>query len=432
MNTLNCDLIIIGAGPGGYELAALEAAKGKNVVIIERQNVGGTCLNRGCIPTKCLCAEAESDNPDFQHARTHMDEVITSLREDIDRMLAGCTRVLGSASLDSDGNTVVGDTTYIAPRTVIATGSAPSRLNIPGADLSITSDDLLSASSLPESLCIIGGGVIGLEMASALNALGVKVSVVEYMGEILPGFDKAIGRRLRSSLSRQGIKIIVNAQADSITRADNSLLTVSYTSKGRHASIEAGAVLMSVGRKPVTPDGIIEAGINLDKRGHIIVDDNLNTSRPGIMAIGDCCSAGPMLAHVASAQARHIAGQRVNLNVIPSVVFTSPRVAMTGITAEQADSMLTAQGIEEKAIVTRVPYSAVGYARAANVTDGFIQAVIHPVTRQILGVHILGAHADDLLGQATLAIAHHMTANDLRLAIQPHPTLSELLPAALV
>ena len=419
MNTLNCDLIIIGAGPGGYELAALEAAKGKNVVIIERQNVGGTCLNRGCIPTKCLCAEAESDNPDFQHARTHMDEVITSLREDIDRMLAGCTRVLGSASLDSDGNTVVGDTTYIAPRTVIATGSAPSRLNIPGADLSITSDDLLSASSLPESLCIIGGGVIGLEMASALNALGVKVSVVEFMGEILPGFDKAIGRRLRSSLSRQGIKIIVNAQADSITRADNSLLTVSYTSNMSFLVCASS-------------DGIIEAGINLDKRGHIIVDDNFNTSRPGIMAIGDCCSAGPMLAHVASAQARHIAGQHVNLNVIPSVVFTSPRVAMTGMTAEQADSMLTAQGIEEKAIVTRVPYSAVGYARAANVTDGFIQAVIHPVTHQILGVHILGAHADDLLGQATLAIAHNMTADDIRLAIQPHPTLSELLPAALV
>lgn len=430
MTQAECDLIVIGAGPGGYELAAASAARGMSVTIIERDHVGGTCLNRGCIPTKCLCAVAERGG-DFARARALVETTVMSLRQDIDNLLKHCTRVSATAAIDADGRTIANGTIYTAKRTVIATGSAPASLPIAGAELAITSDDLLRLETLPSSICIIGGGVIGLEMASALKAFGTEVTVVEYADEILPGFDKNIAKRLRSALSRRGINIKVSAAAQEITTDADGSLNVRYTAKSKDASVKAAAVLMAVGRRPVTPDGLAEAGIDLDSKGHIIVDQRFETSRCGIYAIGDCCSSGPMLAHVASAQARAVNGDDVNLDVIPSVVFTTPRVAMTGMTAAGADAMLASEGCPDKAVVSKVPYGASGYARACECTDGFMMAVSHPVDRRLLGFHIIGAHADDLIVQPNLAIACGMTADDILKTIYPHPTLSELIPAAI-
>lgn len=439
MTTSNHDLIIIGAGPGGYELAAAETRRGLDVVLIERDHLGGTCLNRGCIPTKCLCATKPGS--DFASVRVHIDDVIDSLRQDIAGILKGCTLVTGDAHLDANGDTVVGDTIYHATRTVIATGSRPASLPIPGAELALTSDDILSASTLPDSLCIIGGGVIGMEMASALHALGVKVTVLEFQPEILPGFERTIARRLRSTLSRRGIDIKVGAAAQSIIRADDRMLTVEYTVKNKSAMVMADAILMAVGRRPVVPEGLDLAGIEINRQGAIIVNDKFETTRPGVFAIGDCCSIGPMLAHVATAQAMTLAGRNVNLEVIPSVVFTTPHVAMVGMTPAQADEMLAHEAASDQApdteasaksaLVTKVPYGASGYARAAECTDGLIMTVVDPDSHRLMGVHIIGSDADLLIGEASLAVANNMTTKDVLRAIHPHPTLTELLPQAL-
>ncbi|MDE6396029.1 MAG: FAD-dependent oxidoreductase, partial [Muribaculaceae bacterium] len=231
------DLIIIGAGPGGYELAARRAAAGERVVIIEDRQVGGTCLNRGCIPTKCLCRSAEvlktvreaeafgvkagEVNVDYSRAVARMNAVVDSLRQGVETLLKGCEVVEGRGEFTPEGHVRVGEREFSAPRIIIATGSKPAMLPIPGAELAMTSDELLAMETLPESMAIIGGGVIGLEFASIMNEFGVNVTVIEYCKEILPPFDKDVAKRLRSLLSRRGITFVTGSAVTSVTESEN-------------------------------------------------------------------------------------------------------------------------------------------------------------------------------------------------------------------
>ena len=311
------DIIIIGAGPGGYETAADAAAHGLTVAIVERDQMGGTCLNRGCIPTKALCRNAEVINLmreaevwgvktgemafDYAPVFERKEAVVKQLREGVEMLMGapGITAIKGEAVLKDANTVVVNGEEYQAKNIIIATGSAPRGLPIEGADLAMTSDDILAMETLPKSLCIVGGGVIGMEFAAVFSTFGVEVTVIEYCKEILPPFDKDVAKRLKTVLSKRGIKIITSAAVNGITKGDDGY-TVSYELKGKPQSVTCEKVLMSVGRQPVLPQGLDAVGVTVGRRG-IEVDDNMMTNVPGVYAIGDV-NGRMMLAHAASAQ----------------------------------------------------------------------------------------------------------------------------------
>lgn len=437
------DLIVIGAGPGGYEIAAEEAAKGRRVAIVERDSLGGTCLNRGCIPTKCLCASADTIHTvknaavfgveasvagfSYPAAAARMHEVVDGLRQGVETLLSGCTVIRGEARLLGSGKVAVGGDTYSAEKILIATGSRPAMLPVDGAEKALSSDDVLALDSLPASAVIIGAGVIGMEFASILNAFGVEVTVIEYCKEILPPFDREVAKRLRSMLSRRGIKIIVGAAVKTIGSDGRS---VTYAGKRGDECVEAESVIMAVGRRPVLPDGLDAAGVELTERGFIKVDTRMRTTAPGIYAVGDC-NGLCMLAHAAAAQARVALagdGEAVpDLDVMPSAVFTTPELAMVGLTEEQCE----ARGIEFD--TRKSLYAANGKARAMGATDGFVKVLTdRSPERRILGVHIIGAHASDLCAEAAAIMATDPSATRAKARIiHGHPTLSEVLAAAL-
>ena len=436
------DLIVIGAGPGGFETAATEAAKGRDVVIIERNHAGGTCLNRGCIPTKCLCACAETIltvnaaadfgvsvpegvMADYGKAVERMRGIVAGLRADVETSLAKCRYVHGQAAFNAAGNVVVGDEEYSAPQILIATGSKPAALPIPGADLALTSDDFLALDSLPASVAVIGGGVIGLEFASIMAAYGTEVTVIEYCKEVLPPFDADVAKRLRSYLSRRGIKFVTGAAVTAIAYASDGKRTVTYSGKKGEATVTADAVLMSVGRRAVVPEGLAEAGIELTPRGFIAVNaQTYETSRPGVYAVGDC-NGLTMLAHAATAQSRRVMGEDVDMSVIPSAVFTQPEAAMAGMTEQQA---LDA-GIDTA--TSKAMFAGSGKARAMGHPDGFVKVVYDKGDRRILGAHIVGPHAADLITELALAIQRALTLDDIAVRlIHTHPTLAEVVSAA--
>lgn len=437
----NCDLIVIGAGPGGYEVAAQQAAAGKNVVIIEKDLPGGTCLNRGCIPTKCMCAAAEliheigrasqfgiavdGFRPSYRAAVERARAVTAELRQGVMSLLARCTFVEGEAVVQPDGSVSVGDSRFVAPQVIIATGSRPAVLPVPGAELAMSSDDFLKLEELPADMVIVGGGVIGLEFAYIASAYGCKVTVVEYCKEILPPFDAETAKRLRMLLAGRGITFVTSAAVTSIVRNDgDGSFTVGYTDKRGENAVVASAVLMAVGRRAVLPAGLDAAGIRVDSRGFIATDDDMRTSRPGFYAVGDC-NGRLMLAHAASAQARRAVGLDVNLDVTPSAVFTSPQLAMVGLTAEQCKER-EIDYVSHKAL-----YRSNGKALASGQPDGFVKVLYDPISRRLYGCHILGAEASDLIQEATLAIANNLTVDHILSTIHGHPTLSELLPHAL-
>lgn len=439
MNTIHSQLLVIGAGPGGYEIAAEQAAHGQSVTIIERGHSGGTCLNRGCIPTKCLSDAAgrllatppSEDMPRpyndlWQQARANADAVVSALRDDVDALLRGCNVVRGTAKITPQGTVEVDGSEYSAERILIATGSAPAALDIPGAALAISSDEILSATSLPPAIAVIGGGVIALELADILSAFGVAVTVLEYCPEILPAFEADVAKRLRSTLSRRGIKFVVGARVAAICRdADGGILHVQYTdAKGRDAEVSAPAVLMAVGRRAVIPEGCADAGIDIDRRGCIVTDDNFETTRKGVYAVGDT-NGKCMLAHAATAQAHRALGADVDMSVMPSAVFTHPEVAMVGMTSEACKKTGTA------IVSGKAMYASSGKARAMGATDGFVKVVADATDGRILGVHIIGAHASDIIDAAAVAISARMDATTLGTrVIHAHPTLAELLGQA--
>jgi dihydrolipoamide dehydrogenase len=436
------DIIIIGAGPGGYETAADAAAHGLTVAIVERDQMGGTCLNRGCIPTKALCRNAEVINLmresevwgvktgdlaiDYAPVFERKEAVVKQLREGVEMLMGapGITAIKGEAQLKDANTVVVNGEEYSAKNIIIATGSAPRGLPIAGADLAMTSDDILAMETLPKSLCIVGGGVIGMEFAAVFSTFGVEVTVIEYCKEILPPFDKDVAKRLKTVLSKRGIKIITCAAVNGITQGEDGL-TVSYELKGKPQSVTCEKVLMSVGRQPVLPQGLDTVGVAVGRRG-IEVDDNMMTNVKGVYAIGDV-NGRMMLAHAASAQGQRalhaILGKAddIKLDIVPSAVFTVPELAMVGLTEEQCAE----KGLD--VTVKKSFFRSNGKAVAMNETDGLIKMIVENGSRQIVGCHICGAHAADLIQEVVTAMNAGATVDLLARSIHGHPTLSEVM-----
>lgn len=315
----------------------------------------------------------------------------------------------------------VNDRHYSAPRIIVATGSKPATLPVPGNELAVNSDFMLSATTLPSSLVIIGGGVIGLEFASIYSALGVEVAVVEYCKEILPTFDVDIAKRLRMSMKRRGVKFITSAQVTSLT-AEEQGVTVNYDSKGKQNHLTAKCVLMAVGRTPVIPPGLEDLGIKMNRHA-IAVDQQMRTSLPGVSAIGDV-NGICMLAHAAEVQGRVALDLEKMPRVIPSAVFTMPECAMAGLTEQQCIE----QGVPYA--TAQSTFRANGKAMAMGEPDGIVKVIVNAESNLILGVHICGAHAADLIQEAVMAIEAGFTAQQASEAVHGHPTLSEVLLAA--
>ena len=433
-----CDLIIIGGGPGGYPAAQIAAAEGLNVVLIERDRLGGTCLNRGCIPTKAMTRVAEvamtvtdaADygvetvgcpvSIDYQRATRHRDEVVTARREGLASTMANVNIVIGEAVVDSTEPPTVtaAGTTFTAPRLIVATGASPARLPIEGADLALTSDDLTTGSTLPESLVVIGGGVIGLEFASIFNALGSKVTIVEFLPEILPPCDAEIAKRLRTALKRRGIDIITDAAVTALRPG----MEIDYQRRGKTATLQAEAVLMAVGRRAVVPRGL---NVELNHNGSIKVDpETFETSAKGVYAVGDV-NGICQLAHAATAQAERVMGREIDLSVIPSAVFTSPEVAMVGKTEKQA--------LESGHDITvgKAMFRSNGKAQAMGETDGLVKVIVDRDNDLLLGAFIVGPHAADLIEELSLAMSSRLPVHEILSSVHAHPTLSETVTAAL-
>lgn len=427
------DILVIGAGPGGYELAAEAASNGLSVTLIERDELGGTCLNRGCIPTKALCRSAEilelvrhsaefgvnidGITPEYAVAIHRKDEIVARLRDGVASILSNVNVVKGVARFEGPKLISVDDRHYTADIIVIATGSKSTRLPIVGAELAMTSDGVLDMACLTESMAVIGGGVIGLELAYILNAFGVKVTVLEYCKEILPMFDSDMAKRLRQLLIRKGIRFITSAKVTSIENG----CKIGYEAKGKTETLDTDSVLMAVGRCPVYPEGLDVAGIEITSRG-IKVDETMQTTVPGVYAIGDV-NGLCQLAHAASAQGRIVLDnmlgrpKKLNLNIIPSAVFTIPELAMVGIGETGSDQAVS---------VYKAFYRANGKALAIGETDGMVK-IVTDESGKLIGCQALGPHASDMVQEVAAAMAFGATLDDLKNIIHCHPTLNEIL-----
>ena len=402
-------LIIIGAGPGGYETAVEAVKLGMEVTLITEGPLGGTCLNEGCIPTKTFVSSRTLDE-----AQSRRTVVITQLQTGIAALLKKVNVIEGHAQFVSDNRIKVlptGEEIGGAP-IIIATGSKSASLPIPGAEKCITSKEMLELTEVPESLCVIGGGVIGLEFASIFNKFGSKVTVLEYCKQILPRFDTDLCKRLKQLLTKQGIDIKTGYQVEDIN------------------AIDAEKILMAVGRRPNTDDlGLEHTAIEYSRKG-IVVDDNMQTSVPGVYAIGDV-NGRMMLAHVATFQGKralnHILGKtdRIRFDIVPSAVFITPEVATVGLTEEDCK----ANNIEYKA--NKSFYRANGKAVSMGETDGYCKIIVQEVQGKILGAHIFGAHSSDIIHEIAALMNMNATIDDLRNIIHAHPTLAEVIQQAI-
>lgn len=443
------DLIIIGAGPGGYETAIAAAREGMKVVLVEAGALGGTCLNEGCIPTKCLCRSAEvadlmkeaatfgvvaeSGGIDLVEVMKRKNEVVAQLAAGVASLLKspGITLVQGKATFAGPHEVIVGEEHFSAPHIMIATGSSAKKLPIPGADLPgvVTSREMLQLEQIPKRLCVIGGGVVGMEFASVFRSFGSEVSVVEYAKEILPSFDRDIAKRLRTALKRKGISFNVGAAVTEISKVDGGY-KVAFVSGNKEGQVEADLVLMAVGRGPRLQHlGLDEIGMQYTSRG-IVVDENMQTNIEGVYAIGDVNGICP-LAHAATAQGRcalyHIWGKdgAPDLQLVPAAVFTVPEVAMVGHTEETA----SAAGLEYS--IRKAFYRANGKSLSMGESEGIVKILVGP-DGLLLGAHVLGAHAADLIHELALAMHTKMGVERIQSLIHAHPSLSEILHDAVM
>ena len=446
---MKSDLIIIGAGPGGYETALEAAATGKSVTLFNGGQLGGTCLNEGCIPTKCLCTDSEiiarfkegekygiddfTFSIDFNKIIERKKNVTETLRGGIDTMLrqAKVNVVNAMASFKDSKTVVAGEEEYTADQIIIATGSKSKSLPIPGHDLECVMDStrILDLEYIPESLTIIGGGVIGMEFASIFHNLGSKVTVIEFMKQILPPFDSDIAKRLKQTLSKKGIKIITGAAAKEIRQNEFYEIEVTYEIKGKEEKIISSDLLMAVGRAPRVDGLNLEAaGVEYSPKG-IAVDDNMRTSAEGIFAIGDV-NGRMMLAHVASFQGQRalnaIEGKtdRIRFDIVPSAVFTVPECGMAGKTEEQCK----AEGME--IMIGQSFYRANGKALALGEPDGLCKLIFRKEDGLLIGAHIMGAQAADLAQQCADMMNRDTKLPELKDIIFGHPTVSEVILSA--
>lgn len=446
---MKTDLIIIGAGPGGYETALHAAKSGLSVTLFEGRELGGTCLNEGCIPTKCLCRNAEVVSMfkeagefgiddfqfglDFNKVMERKDGVVGQLRAGIADMMkrAGVNVVNGFASFKDAHTVVCGEEEYTADNIIIASGSVSKSLPVPGADLECikTSTEMLAVDYIPESLTIIGGGVIGMEFASIFNSFGTKVTVIEFMKQILPPFDSDIAKRLKQALSKKGINILTGSGVKKIEQNSDYEIVVTYESKGKEASVVSTDVLMAVGRAPRVDGLNLEAaGVEFSPKG-IVTDENMRTNVPHIFAIGDV-TGKMMLAHVATFQglrALHaIEGitDTIDFSIVPSAVFTVPECGMVGLTEDECKN----RGIE--ICVGQSFFRANGKALALGEPDGLCKLIFRKEDGMLIGAHIMGAQAADLAQQCGDMMNDGVTVERLRDIIFGHPTVSEVIISA--
>ena len=454
MNKTKFDLLVIGAGPGGYVAAIRAAQLGMRVACIEKEALGGTCLNVGCIPSKALLESSEL----LYQARTTfprhgiktgpVDHDLSAMmkRKDgivktMNRGVKGLFRknkvehIEGNARLTGPGSVEVeraeGVESVKGDRILIATGSAPVELpDLPFDGVHVlSSTEALSLPKTPERLVVIGAGAIGLELGSVWSRLGSEVLVIELMDHILPGMDLEMTRQLQKSLEKQGLVFQLGARAkSSAVRKGKLHLTVEHGSETRDEGCDH--VLVSVGRRPHTEGlGVEQVGVDMDEKGRIMVNENYETNLAGVYAIGDVIP-GPMLAHkaeeegIAAVELMAGKGGHLNYEAIPNVVYTSPELASVGMTEETAKE----KGIEIRA--GKFPFIANGRAHALESTEGLVKVISHSRTDRLLGMHILGVRASEIIAEGAVAIEFSASSEDIARSVHAHPTLPEAIKEA--
>ncbi len=448
----NYDVIVIGAGPGGYVCAIRCAQLGMKVACVEkRETLGGTCLNIGCIPSKAMLHSSEK----FEDAEKHFEHIgiEVSPKLDLAKMMAFKDEVVeantkgieflfkknkidhlkGHGEIVAAGKVKVGAETYACKTIVIATGS--DVISLPGIDIDekrvVSSTGALELSEVPKTMVVIGGGVIGLELGTVYRRLGAKVTVVEFMDNILPGMDGEIRKEALKIFKKQGMEFKLSSK---VTKAKSNGqgvdLMVEPAAGGAGEKLSADVVLMAIGRKAYTDKlGLEKAGVALDERGRVKVDAHFQSSVPGIYAIGDVI-AGPMLAHKAEDEgvilAEMLAGQtgHIDYGMIPGVVYTWPEVANVGKTEEQ----LKDEGVQYNA--GKFPFMANGRARAMGMTDGFVKILADAKTDRVLGAHMIGPNVGELMAEVVAVMEFQGTAEDIARTCHSHPTLSEVVKEA--
>lgn len=452
------DLVVIGAGPGGYVGAIRAAQLGLKTAVIEKDPVlGGTCLNVGCIPSKALLDSSEHYSDALHELKNHGVEV-GSVKLNLDQMMARKNKIVGDLTGGvaylfkknkitsfqglgrlKDPNTVVikgpdgSETVLRAKNIMLATGSVPNQLPFLPYDgkAILSSTEALSLPKVPKQLLVVGAGVIGLELGSVWARLGAKVTVLEYADRLCPGMDHQLTKKLMTVLNKQGLEFLLQVKVSGVDlKNDGAVLHYEDLKKNEKKTISGDVVLVATGRKPFSEGlGLDKLGIETDARGFVKVDNHWRTKYPHIYAIGDLIP-GPMLAHKAEeegvAVAETIAGGagHVNYETVPNVVYTWPELASVGLTEEQ---------IKEKNIEFKsgsFPFSANGRAKAMGMTEGMVKVLADAKTDRLLGVHVLGPRASDMIAEAVVAMEFGGSAEDLARSFHAHPTLSEVMREA--
>lgn len=451
---MSYDLIIIGGGPGGYVAAERAGALGKKVLLVEKEAIGGVCLNRGCIPTKTLLYAAKQygflkeaktfgitvEKPSFSlsGAMEWKEKVVRNLQKGVSSMLKShkVEVITGEGTLLGPGKVAVGDDTYDSTYVLVATGSSPARPPIPGLEEAnvMTSREALELDSVPKSIAVIGGGYIGMEFASLFSKLGSDVSVVEMMPEIIPFLDPELAKRLRNSI--KGVTYQLGARVTGVSKGTVHL----RKADGEDAVIEAERILLSAGRRPNRESaGLQEAGVDIDRRG-VVVDEYMQTNLPGVYSCGDVTGRA-LLAHAASrmgevavdhmfnsgkASSRKSHPNRMRYDAVPWVVFTSPEVAGCGLSPREAEN----RGYE--VISQEVPMNLSGRYLAEHPGErGVAVVTVEKESHRVLGVQLLGSGSSELIHSAAIMVEQELRVEDIRETIFPHPTQSEVMRDAL-
>jgi dihydrolipoamide dehydrogenase len=450
------DVAVIGSGPGGYVAAIRCAQLGMKTALIEKYNtLGGTCLNVGCIPSKSLLDSSHHYEDAVKHFEEHGIEIPGAVKVNLKKMIARKAAVVEQTTKGIDflmeknkvtvfhGLGSFRDSTTIriegnksedisAKNTIIATGSKPAGLPFIEIDKEriITSTEALELKEIPKHLIVIGGGVIGLELGQVYKRLGAEVSVIEYADRITPVMDGALSRELTKVMKKQKVKFYLSHQVNKVVRNEKTVSVTALDPKGEEVTFEGDYCLVSVGRKPFTEGLNVEAaGVKLNERGQILVNDHLQTEASNIYAIGDVVR-GAMLAHKAEEEgvmvAEILAGQKphIDYNLIPNVIYTWPEVAAVGKTEEE----LKAAGVNYKS--GQFPMRALGRSRASGDTDGFIKILADVQTDEVLGVHMIGARVADLIAEAVVAMEFRASAEDIARMSHSHPTYAEAVKEA--
>ncbi|NNK82129.1 MAG: dihydrolipoyl dehydrogenase [Flavobacteriaceae bacterium] len=450
------DVAVIGSGPGGYVAAIRCAQLGMKTAIIEKYStLGGTCLNVGCIPSKALLDSSHHYESAEKHFEDHGIEIPGDVKLNLKKMIARKQAVVDQTTAgieflmkknnikvysgfgsfkDATHIMISGDETFEieAKNTIIATGSKPATLPFIEIDKEriITSTEALKLKEIPKHLIIIGGGVIGLELGQVYRRIGAEVSVIEYMDRIIPTMDAGLSKELNKVLKKQKFKMNVSHKVKSVERVGDKVIVKADNKKGEEVTFKGDYCLVSVGRRPFTDGLNVEAaGVKLNEKGQVEVNEHLQTSVSNIYAIGDVIK-GAMLAHKAEEEgvfvAEIIAGQKphIDYNLIPGVVYTWPEVASVGKTEEQ----LKEAGVDYK--VGQFPMRALGRSRASMDLDGFVKILADKTTDEILGVHIVGARAADMIAEAVVAMEYRASAEDISRMSHAHPTFTEAIKEA--